>query len=101
MASLAGLRLYSTHAVGKGERRKGQWPGSAREWLKSDPEWFGGSVDGRGQRVSGRWQSGSGVKHSAPSGNIEQLLEGLKVAATHRHLVAALSHHFRQPAVQQ
>ncbi|MGL5709071.1 MAG: hypothetical protein ACRDDF_12540 [Aeromonas sp.] len=60
VASLAGLRLHSTYAVGKGERRKGQWPGSAREWQKSDPEWFGGSADGRGQRVSGSRQSRSG-----------------------------------------
>ncbi|WP_255939383.1 hypothetical protein [Aeromonas sp. SG16] len=42
MANLAGLRLHFTDAVGKGERRKGQWQGSAREWQKSGPEWFEG-----------------------------------------------------------
>ncbi|WP_185430762.1 hypothetical protein [Aeromonas jandaei] len=47
-ANLAGLRLHSTDAAGKGERRKGQWPGSARERQKSGPEWFGGSVGGCG-----------------------------------------------------
>ena len=76
VASLAGLRLHSTHGVGKGERRKGQWPGSAREWQKSDPEWFGWCADGRGKPVSGRWQGRSGVKRPAPSGDIEQLFEG-------------------------
>lgn len=101
MANLAGLRLHSTDAVGKGERRKGQWQRAACERQKSGPEWFGGSVDGRDQRVSGRWQSWRGVTRPAPSGNIEQLLEGFEVAAAHRHLVAPLSHHLRQPAVQQ
>ncbi|HHQ4540162.1 TPA: hypothetical protein ACSP10_000899 [Aeromonas veronii] len=42
MANLAGLRLHSIDVVGKGERRKGQWQGSARERQKSGPERFEG-----------------------------------------------------------
>ncbi|BCS50795.1 hypothetical protein JUNP479_3581 [Aeromonas jandaei] len=42
VANLAGLRLHFTQATGKGERRKGQWPGSARERQKSGPERFEG-----------------------------------------------------------
>ncbi|MEL1218058.1 hypothetical protein TVA88_02895 [Aeromonas hydrophila] len=41
-ANLAGLRLHSTDAVGKGERRKGQWQGTLCERQKSGPERFEG-----------------------------------------------------------
>ncbi|GKQ60380.1 hypothetical protein KAM338_05570 [Aeromonas caviae] len=41
-ANPAGLRLHSTQAAGKGERRKGQWQRVARERQKSGPEWFEG-----------------------------------------------------------